>query len=70
MKKLFLVSILSLLTSYVLAGVRETPTDTSTNSICVRKSLNLKMKMQEIDKLIAKSESSKKKDVNSKSNIQ
>ncbi|WP_412474009.1 hypothetical protein [Halobacteriovorax sp. YZS-1-1] len=55
MKKLFLVSILSLLTSYVLSAPRETPTETFDDSICLTRGLDLKQKMKEIDELIAKS---------------
>ena len=55
MKKLFLLTVLTLLTTHVLAAPRETPTDTANDSICLRKGLNLKMKMKEVDDLIAKS---------------
>lgn len=55
MKKLFLVSILTLLSSHVLSAPRETETQTFDDSICLTRGLDLKQKMKEVDEMIANS---------------
>lgn len=67
MKKLFLVSVLALLSTQVFAGVKEATTNTSDDSICETRGLNLKQKMQEIDELIASSGGTIERETESKS---
>lgn len=55
MKKLFLISVLAMLSAHVLAAPKEASTDTASDSICMNRSTDLKMKMKEVEELLAQS---------------
>ena len=55
MKKVALLSLLTIVSLQVMAAPKESMTDTANDSICLTRSTDLKKKMKEVDELIAQS---------------